>query len=95
MAGLEVKGRSVSASVTMYSTVWCGYCVRLKRHMEREGIAYAEIDIEQEPDGARLVERVNGGNRVVPTVVVRTGGNEDVALSNPSVQEIKAAISAV
>jgi mycoredoxin len=78
----------------MYTTVWCGYCVRLKRHMEREGIAYTEIDIEQEIDAASLVERVNGGNRTVPTVVVRTSGNGDVAMTNPSVQQIKAAISA-
>ena len=26
------------AAVTMYTTTWCGYCVRLKKLMQREGI---------------------------------------------------------
>ena len=32
--------------LTMYSTTWCGYCHRLKTQMDREGIAYTEINIE-------------------------------------------------
>jgi mycoredoxin len=28
----------MSGSVTMYSTPWCGYCIRLKGQMDREGI---------------------------------------------------------
>ena len=35
-----------TAQVTMYSTPWCGYCHRLKGQLEREGIAFEEIDIE-------------------------------------------------
>ncbi len=33
----------------MYSTIWCGYCRRLKGQMEREGIDYVEVDIEKTP----------------------------------------------
>jgi glutaredoxin len=40
--------------VTMYSTVWCGYCRRLKSQMEREGIPYTEVDIEHDPRRGRL-----------------------------------------
>jgi mycoredoxin len=74
------------AAVTMYTTPWCGYCVRLKKLMQREGIAFAEVDIEAVPDAAELVMQANGGNRTVPTLVFAGG----VALTNPSIDQVKA-----
>lgn len=70
--------------VTMYTTGWCGYCVRLKDGLERAGITYDEVDIERAPDAAELVMRVNGGNRTVPTVVFADGS----ALTNPTVRQV-------
>ena len=74
------------AAVTMYTTPWCGYCVRLKKLMQREGIAFAEVDIEAVPDAAELVMKANGGNQTVPTLVFANG----VALTNPSIDQVKA-----
>ena len=76
--------------LTMYSTTWCGHCMRLKRMLDREGIAYAEVNIEEDPEAAELVMRVNGGNRTVPTVVFTDGA----ALTNPSIDQVKAALAA-
>ncbi len=76
--------------VTMYSTVWCGYCRRLKSQMERAGIAYREVDIETEPGAADLVMKVNGGNQTVPTLVFPDGS----ALSNPSLAQVQAQLAA-
>ena len=75
----------MSGSVTMYSTPWCGYCMRLKGQMDREGIAYEVVDIEEYPEAAEIVERVNGGNQTVPTVVFPDGS----AQTNPSIAQIK------
>ena len=69
----------------MYSTPWCGYCQRLKAQMGREGIAFEEIDIEQDPEAAAFVESVNGGNQTVPTVVFDDGS----AMTNPSIGQVK------
>ena len=74
------------AAVTMYTTPWCGYCVRLKKLMQRDGIAFAEVDIEAVPDAAELVMQANGGNRTVPTLVFAGG----VALTNPSIDQVRA-----
>ena len=52
----------------MYSTIWCGYCRRLKLQMDQAGIAYYEIDIERDPDAATFVEGVNAGNQTVPVI---------------------------
>jgi len=74
----------------MYSTIWCGYCRRLKDQMERAGIAYVEVDIENDPVAADLVMSVNGGNQTVPTVVFPDGS----ALANPSLAQVKDKLAA-
>jgi mycoredoxin len=75
----------------MYSTPWCGYCSRLKAQFGREGIAFEEVNIEDHPDAAALVEKVNGGNQTVPTIVFADGS----ALTNPSLAQVKAKLAAV
>jgi mycoredoxin len=74
--------------LTMYTTTWCGYCIRLKHSLKRAGVAFTEINIETDPDAAALVERVNGGNQTVPTVVLPDG----TAMTNPSVRDILGAL---
>ena len=73
------------AAVTMYTTTWCGYCVRLKKLMQREGIDFAEVDIENDAAAADLVMQANGGNRTVPTLLFTDG----TALTNPSIDQVK------
>jgi len=79
------EGESMSTTLTMYSTTWCGYCQRLKQQLDREGIGYTEVDIEQDPAAAAYVEQVNGGNQTVPTVVFPDG----TAATNPSLKDVK------
>lgn len=78
-------------TLTMYSTQWCGYCHRLKRQLDREGIAYEVVDIERVPDAASIVARVNNGNQTVPTLVYSDGS----AQTNPSVTDVKAKLAAI
>ena len=76
--------------VTIYTTNWCGYCVRLKHGLQDAGIQYDEIDIEHVEGAADVVMDVNGGNRTVPTLVFADG----TALTNPSVAEVRAKLAA-
>ncbi len=76
---------TTSSTVTMYSTPWCGYCHRLKSQMDREGISYRVVDIEQVPEAALIVEAANNGNQTVPTLVYSDG----TAQSNPSLKQVK------
>jgi mycoredoxin len=75
----------------MYSTPWCGYCHRLKSQLDREGIAYDVVDIEQDPAAADLVMQVNGGNQTVPTLVYADGS----AQTNPSLAQVKQKLAAI
>ncbi len=74
------------APFVMYTTPWCGYCKRLKSQLDREGITYDIVDIEQQPETAAIVESANNGNQTVPTLVYTDG----TAQTNPSVAQVKA-----
>ena len=74
---------------TMYTTPWCGYCHRLKSQLDREGIGYEIVDIEQAPEAARIVEEANNGNQTVPTLVYADGS----AHTNPSLAQVKAKLA--
>jgi mycoredoxin len=73
----------------MYTTTWCGYCVRLKKLMQIEGIEFAEVDIENDAAAAELVMQANGGNRTVPTLLFADG----TALTNPSIDQVKSQLT--
>jgi mycoredoxin len=72
-------------SFTMYTTEWCGYCKRLKNQLNEIGITFDEVNIEEVPGTAEIVEKVNGGNRTVPTLVFSDGA----AMTNPSAKQVQ------
>lgn len=72
-------------SFTMYSTTWCGYCKRLKSQLNDLGITFDEVNIEEVPGTAAIVEKVNNGNQTVPTLVFADG----TAMTNPSAKEVQ------
>lgn len=75
----------------MYSTQWCGYCFRLRKQLDREGIAYDVIDIDRDEEAAFRVMQVNGGNQTVPTMIYSDG----TAQTNPSLLEVKAKLASL
>lgn len=70
--------------LTLYTTSWCPFCIRLKTGLARAGQDYAEIDIEDHPEAAEFVGSVNGGNHVVPTALFADGSTA----TNPSVGDV-------
>lgn len=70
--------------VTLFTTTWCGYCVRLKSQLERAAIDYVEVDIESDPEAAAVVAKANDGDMTVPTLLFADG----TTLSNPSIAQV-------
>ena len=54
--------------ITMYTTSWCGDCRVTKRVLEQKGLAFTEVDIEQDEGAAETVMKINNGKRSVPTL---------------------------
>jgi mycoredoxin len=72
--------------LTMYTTTWCGFCKNLKRQLAKAGVEITEVDIERDPEAAKFVESVNGGNQTVPTMLFADGST----MVNPSAKEVQA-----
>lgn len=89
MSTAPVEHLPEDRTVTMFTTTWCGYCRVLKKAMDREGVAYREVNIEETPGAADFVMSVNGGNRTVPTLLFPDG----TAATNPPISEVTARLA--
>ena len=57
------------ATIQMYTTRWCGYCVRAKALLDSRGIGYEEILLDDDPGfRARLMDLTGGWT--VPQIVI-------------------------
>jgi glutaredoxin 3 len=53
----------------MYSTRWCGYCVRAKALLDGKGIAYEEIFLDDDPRFRAHLHELTGG-WTVPQILI-------------------------
>ncbi|HSB37765.1 MAG TPA: glutaredoxin domain-containing protein [Gaiellaceae bacterium] len=57
------------ATIQMYTTRWCGYCVRAKTLLESRGIPFEEISLDDDPGfRGRLLELT--GSWTVPQILI-------------------------
>jgi glutaredoxin 3 len=55
--------------VVVYSTRWCGYCVRAKALLDAKGIAYEEVTLDDTPSFRAELHELTGG-WTVPQIVI-------------------------
>ncbi len=59
--------------ITMYSTLWCGDCIRAKDWLDKHNIVYKEINIEENEKAMEYVRQINNGYSSVPTILFSDG----------------------
>jgi len=67
-------------AVTVYTTTFCGPCLRVKALLERHGIAFTEVNAEDHP-GLREKLLEKSGRRTLPQVYVGerfVGGADEI-----------------
>jgi mycoredoxin len=70
--------------IIVYGTSWCGGTRRCKLLLDRYGIPYQWVDIDQDEQAGKLVESLNKGFRSVPTLVWPDG----TKLTEPTEEEL-------
>ncbi len=75
------------AKITMYVRPGCPDVARARVLMQQRGLAWDEIDIEQDGAARQQVEQWNGGRAITPTLWIG-----DTLLSEPDGTEIDAAL---
>ncbi len=80
----------MNQTLKLYTTQWCGDCIVTKRFLDKLSVPFEEINIEEDPEAAAYVMRVNEGRRSVPTLVF---GGEATSLSGFSRAKLDAFLS--
>ena len=57
------------ARVRMYTTRWCGYCVRAKALLDQRGVPYEEISLDDDPDFRQTIFDLTG-RWTVPQILI-------------------------
>ncbi|HVC56667.1 MAG TPA: glutaredoxin 3 [Stellaceae bacterium] len=86
------------AQVEMYATMWCPYCARARALLNKKGVAFTEIDLDEEPGRrAEMMTRAHGG-RTVPQIFIdgkHIGGcDEMMALDRKGLLDPKLGLAA-
>ena len=74
---MEQKLRVIGAS-------WCPDCKRAKTFLGQHRIEFEWVDMESDPTAQEEVERINGGKRIIPTIIFPDGS----ILTEPSNDEL-------
>ena len=70
--------------ILIYGTNWCPDCTRVLKFMDANNIVYLWININKEPSARAIVEKINKGNRSVPTIIWPDGS----FLVEPSIKQL-------
>ncbi len=67
-------------NIKVYGADWCSDCVIAKRFLESKEVDFEYIDITDNHEAIALVEQINNGKRVIPTLTV-----DGVSFTNPGI----------
>merc|ERR1711906_49334 len=65
-------------TIVFYGADWCPDCIRAKNFLKDNGIEYTFIDVDLDKEATSLVEKINNGKRIIPTLIIH-----DKSYTNP------------
>ena len=69
------------AKITIYTTMFCPYCIRAKKLLKSKGQEFDEIDVGEHPRERAVMMEKAGGARTVPQIFIgdkHVGGCDDL-----------------
>ena len=57
------------SKVTIFTARWCGYCTRAKALLDGKGIAYEEVNLDDDPSFRQRLHDLTGG-WTIPQIVI-------------------------
>ncbi len=74
-----------SDTITLYGATWCPDCKRSKAFLAEQRIPFTYVDLEERPEATQIVQDLNDGKQIIPTIVFPDGSyvaeptNEELA----------------
>jgi thioredoxin reductase (NADPH) len=69
--------------IKLYGAEWCPDCRRTKDFLIKNNFPYEYINVDVSPEASNLVENINNGKRIIPTLII-----DNVSMINPSNYEL-------
>src|SRR5258708_29544368 len=60
-------------NLVMYGTAWCSDCKRTKKFFGEQRVHYTFVDVDMDTEGLAVVERINDGKHIIPTLIFEDG----------------------
>jgi glutaredoxin len=76
------------STIKLYGADWCADCVRAKAFLNNNNVAFDFIDTDMNSDAAQIVEEINKGKRIIPTILI-----DGTAYTNPDNYELSAVLN--
>ena len=55
-------------TLKLYGADWCPDCRRTKTYLKENNVEFEFIDVDLDKDATALVEKINNGKRIIPTI---------------------------
>jgi len=56
--------------IIFYGADWCHDCQRAKKYLKENNISYDFIDVDLDKKATDLVQTINNGKRIIPTIII-------------------------
>ena len=70
-------------NIKVYGADWCSDCIRTKKFLTAQGVPFEYIDITKNPEAISLVEQINNGKRIIPTLEI-----DGKSYTNPGISQL-------
>ena len=74
-------------NITFYGADWCPDCRRAKKYLQESNINYDFVDVDMDQQATQLVESINKGKRIIPTIIIN-----EKSYTNPDNSELAAVL---
>jgi len=74
--------------IKIYGADWCSDCIVAKNFLSSHQIQFDYIDITDNDIAIKMIEKINNGKRIIPTILV-----DDKVYVNPGISELMKIIS--
>mgnify|MGYP003993484893 FL=1 len=75
-------------TIKIYGADWCSDCIVAKNFLSSHQIQFDYIDIMDNDIAVKMIEKINNGKRIIPTILV-----DDKVYVNPGISELMKIIS--
>jgi glutaredoxin len=84
----------MAASITIYTTTQCAFCMMVKKYLEAKGQKYTTINLDEQPEFRDTVQKISGV-QTVPVTVFEKDGRDPIVITGWNPNKLDEAINTV